>query len=148
MKVILLQDVPALGRAGALVEVKEGYARNYLFPRELAREATEGAIRDRETRQRAAEQRRGREQKEAEDLAQSLSGLILEIKARTGAEGRLFGAVTAQQIADALQKRGFEITKKHVELEHPIRIEGFHRVAVRLPTGRLVRVDVNVVGMK
>lgn len=147
MKVILLQDVPALGRAGALVEVKEGYARNYLFPRELAREATEGAIRDRETRQRAAEQRRGREQKEAEDLAQSLSGLILEIKARTGA-GRLFGAVTAQQIADALQKRGFEITKKHVELEHPIRVEGFHRVAVRLPTGRLVRVDVNVVGMK
>ena len=148
MKIILLQDVPALGRAGALVEVKEGYARNYLFPRELAREATEGAIRDRETRQRAEQQRRGREQKEAEALAQSLSGLILEIKARTGAEGRLFGAVTAQQIADALQKRGFEITKKHVELEHPIRVEGFHRVAVRLPTGWLVRVDVNVVGRK
>ena len=148
MKVILLQDVPALGRAGALVEVKEGYARNYLFPRELAREATEGAIRARETRQRAEEQRRTRERKEAEDLAQSLAGLTLEIKARTGTEGRLFGAVTAQQIADALQKRGFEITKKHVELEHPIRVEGFHRIAVRLPTGRLVHVDVNVVGMK
>lgn len=148
MKVVLLQDVPALGRAGALVEVKEGYARNYLFPRELAREATAGAIRARETRQRAEEQRRTREQKEAEDLAQSLAGLILEIKARTGTEGRLFGTVTAQQIADALQKRGFEITKKHVELEHPIRVEGFHRIAVRLPTGRLVHVDVNVVGMK
>lgn len=148
MKVVLLQDVPALGRAGALVEVKEGYARNYLFPRELAREATEGAIRARETRQRAEEQRRTRERKEAEDLAQSVAGLVLEIKARTGTEGRLFGAVTPQQIADSLQKRGFEITKKHVELEHPIRVEGFHRVAVRLPTGRLVHVDVNVVGMK
>src|SRR3989304_2331593 len=93
----------------------------------------------REPGQRGEDQRRGREQKEAEDLAQSLSGLFLEIKARTGAEGRLFGAVTAQQISDALQKRGFEITKKHVELEHPIRIEGFHRVALRRATGRLVR---------
>lgn len=148
MKVVLLQDVPALGRAGVLVEVKEGYARNFLFPRGLAREATAGAIRATETRQQAEEQRRAREQKEAEHLAQALSGLILEIKARTGSERRLFGAVTAQQIAGALQRRGFDIAKKQVELEHPIRVEGFHRVAVRLPTGRLVQVDVNVVGMK
>ncbi len=148
MKVILLAGIPALGRVGAVVDVKEGYARNYLFPRGLAREATDGAIRARETVQRLEEQRRAREQREAEHLEQSLSGLVLEIRARTGAEGRLFGTVTAQQIADALQKRGFAITKKEVELEHPIRLEGFHRVTVRLPTGRLVQVDVNVVGMK
>jgi len=137
-----------LGRAGALVEVKEGYARNYLFPRALAREATEGALRAREVGQRADEQRRAREQKEAEDLATALSGLIVEIKARAGAEGRLFGTVTAQQIADALRRRGFEITKKQVELDRPIRLEGFHRVGVRLPTGRMVHLDVNVVAMK
>ncbi|MDQ7851191.1 MAG: 50S ribosomal protein L9 [Armatimonadota bacterium] len=148
MKVILLQDVPALGRAGTLVEVKEGYARNYLLPRGLAREATAGAIRAREVLRQAEEQRRARMQRETEQLAQALSALTLEIPARAGAEGRLFGAVTAQQVADALRQRGFPVDKKQVELEHPIRVEGFHRVAVRLPTGRLVRVAVNVVGRR
>jgi large subunit ribosomal protein L9 len=148
VKVILLQDVYPLGVTGTLVEVKEGYARNYLIPRGLAREATAGAIRARETQQRADEQRRTRVQQEAADLAAALGGLVLEIRARSGAEGRLFGAVTAQQVADGLRQRGFEVSKKQVELEHPIRVEGFHRVAVRLATGRLVHVDVNVVGQK
>jgi large subunit ribosomal protein L9 len=148
VKVILLRDVPTLGRAGTLVEVKEGYARNYLLPRGLAREATAGAIRARDVMQRAEEQRRARVQREAEQLAQGLSALTLEIRARVGAEGRLFGAVTAQQVADALRQRGFPVDKKQVELEHPIRVEGFHRVAVRLPTGRPVQVTVNVVGQR
>ncbi len=148
MKVILLQDVPALGRAGALVEVKEGYARNYLLPRGLAREATAGALRARDALRQAEEQRRARMQREAEQLAQALSALTLEVRARAGAEGRLFGAVTAQQVAEALRQRGFAVDKKQVELEHPIRVEGFHRVAVRLPTGRLVQVTVNVVGQR
>jgi len=148
VKVILLRDVPTLGRAGTLVEVKEGYARNYLLPRGLAREATAGAIRARDVMRRAEEQRRARVQREAEQLAQGLSALTLEIRARVGAEGRLFGAVTAQQVADALRQRGFPVDKKQVELEHPIRVEGFHRVAVRLPTGRPVQVTVNVVGQR
>lgn len=148
MKVILLQEVPALGPAGILVEVKEGYARNFLLPRGLAREATEGALRARETTARASGEKRVREVREAEELGKALAGLVLEIRARVGAEGRLFGAVTAQQVADALARRGFALSKKQVDLNHPIRVEGFHRVAVRLPSGRVVHVDVNVVGTR
>lgn len=148
MKVILLKDVPALGSAGSLVDVKEGYARNFLFPRGLAREATGGAMRARDEVARAGRDRRAREQQDAEQVAQALLGLILEVPARTGAEGRLFGAVTAQHVAELLQRRGFAVTKKQVELPHPIRVEGFHRVSVRLDTGRVVHVDVNVIGMK
>jgi large subunit ribosomal protein L9 len=148
VKVLLLKDVPSLGPSGSLVEVKDGYARNFLLPRGLAREATAGAIRAREEGARARGERHAREGREAEQLGLALEGLILEVQARTGAEGRLFGAVTAQQVAEALQRRGFPVTKKQVELERPIRMEGFHRVAVRLPTGRAVHVDVNVVGMR
>lgn len=146
MKVILLQEVPTLGRAGTLVEVKEGYARNFLLPRGLAREATEGALRAREVKVRAGEEKRAREERGAEALGQGLAGLVLEIRARVGAEGRLFGAVTAQEVADALARRGFDVNKKQVHLERPIRMEGVHRVGVRLPTGKAVTVEVNVVG--
>lgn len=148
MRVILLRDVPSLGRAGALVEVKEGYARNYLLPRGLAREATDGALRARETLARAARDRNDRRQREAEELTHALAGVTLEVQARAGAGGRLFGAVTAGDIAEALQRRGFEVNKKQVDLAHPIRLEGFHRVGVRLATGRVVQVEVNVVGVK
>ena len=148
MKVILLRDVPSLGRSGALVEVKEGYARNYLLPRGLAREATDGALRARDTLTRAARDREDRRHREAEELSQALAGLILEIQARAGTGGRLFGAVTAQDIADALVRRGFKVTKKQVDLPHPLRVVGFHRVGVRLATGQVVQVDVNVVGVK
>lgn len=148
MKVILLRDVPSLGRVGALVEVKEGYARNYLLPRRLAREATDGALRARDTLSRAARDRDDRRQREAEELRHALAGLILEVPARAGAGGRLFGAVTAQDIAEALARRGFEVNKKQVDLRHPIRVEGFHRVGVRLATGQMIQVDVNVIGVK
>ncbi len=148
MKVILLQEVPTLGVAGALVEVKEGYARNYLLPRGLAREATAGALRAREVKTRAGEEKRARETRGAEVLAEGLSGLVLEMRARVGAEGRLFGAVTAQEVAEALGRRGFPVNKKQVHLDRPIRMEGLHRVGVRLHTGKVVTVEVNVVGTK
>lgn len=148
MKVILLREVPALGGVGALVEVKEGYARNFLLPRGLAREATEGALRAREERARASGQKQEREGREAEELSRGLTGLVLEIRARVGAEGRLFGAVTSQEVAAALSRRGFGVSKKQVHLDHPIRMEGLHRVQVRLPTGKAVSIEVNVVGTK
>ncbi len=148
MKVILLQEVPTLGPPGTLVEVKEGYARNFLLPRGLAREATEGALRAREVKARAGAEKRVREERGAEALGSALVGLVLEVHARVGAEGRLFGAVTAQEVADALARRGFAVSKKQVHLDHPIRMEGFHRVGVRLPTGKVVNVDINVVGSR
>lgn len=148
MKVILLTEVPTLGPAGTLVEVKEGYARNFLLPRGLAREATEGALRAREVKARASDEKQARREREAAALGQTLGGMVVEIRARVGAEGRLFGAVTAQEVADALGQRGVVVSKKQVHLDHPIRVEGFHRAAVRLETGKVVPVDVNVIGTR
>ncbi|MDR7482412.1 MAG: 50S ribosomal protein L9 [Armatimonadota bacterium] len=148
MKVVLLKDVPGTGKAGAVVEVKEGHARNYLLPRGLAVEATEGALRQVQHQRRAAQQRLERERQEIAEQKRRLEVLVLEIRARAGERGRLFGAVTSQQIAEALSARGFSVTRKQVELEDPIRVEGFYKVPVRLGPGLVAQVDVNVVGSR
>lgn len=147
MKVVLLKDVPGLGERGQIQDVKEGYARNYLLPRGLAAEATGGTIRSVEGQKKAVEARVQRERTDAEQLAGRLSQMVLEVRARAGEGGRLFGAVTAQQVADALAARGFRVSKKQVELDEPIKAAGFYKVAVRISRGVVARVDVNVVGM-
>lgn len=145
MKVILLKDVPALGSAGVVKEVKEGYARNYLIPRGLAAEATESNLRTLQGRQRAAEDRTRRQQAASEQLASGLERAVIEIPARGGEGGRLFGSVTAQDIADALVRAGFEVGKRQIELHEPIKTAGFFKVPVRVGGGVVARVDVNVV---
>ncbi len=146
MKVILLKDVPGTGKAGTVSEVKEGHARNYLIPRGLAIEASEGAMRDLEQRKRASQHRVDRQHEEVEAQARSLEGLVLEIRGKAGKGGRLFGSVTSQQIADALSSRGFSITRKQIELDKPIHLEGFYKVPVRLRAGTIIQVDLNVIG--
>lgn len=146
MKVILLKHVPALGPVGTVKEVKEGYARNYLFPRGLAREATEGALRALSQQQHTKREREDHKQAEARQLATSLETTVIEIAARAGGGGRLFGSVTAQDIADALIARGYHVSKKQIELDDPIHAVGFFTVPVRVAPGVVARVDVNVVG--
>ncbi|MDR7518906.1 MAG: 50S ribosomal protein L9 [Armatimonadota bacterium] len=148
MKVILLKDVPGTGRAGAICEVKEGHARNYLIPRGLAVPASEGAVRALQAQQDAVQRRAERQRAQTQELQQRLQGLVLEIRSRAGQGGRLFGAVTSQQIADALVSKGFSISRKQVELEDPIRVEGFYRVPVRIAPGVVVEVDLNVTGIR
>lgn len=148
MKVILLKEVAGLGAAGAVKEVKEGYARNYLFPRGLAVEATEGNLRTLTLQQEAAAERTRRERQETAHLARTLEQALIEIHAKGGEGGRLFGAVTAHQISDALVARGFVVSKKQVELEAPIKAAGFYKVPVRVGPGIVARVDVNVVVVK
>ncbi|MDR7521709.1 MAG: 50S ribosomal protein L9 [Armatimonadota bacterium] len=148
MKVILLKDVPGTGRAGAICEVKEGHARNYLIPRGLAVPASDGAVRALQAQQDAVQRRAERQRARTQELQQRLQGLVLEIRSRAGQGGRLFGAVTAQQIADALVSKGFAISRKQVELENPIRVEGFYRVPVRIAPGVVVEVDLNVTGIR
>lgn len=145
MKLILLKDVAGLGEAGAVKEVKEGYARNYLLPRGLAKAATESALRNlRETRQSLRE-REDHRQAEARQLAAALEETVVEIPARVGEGGRLFGSVTAQDIADALAARGYNVSKKQVELDDPIHAVGFFKVPMRIAPGVVARVDINVV---
>jgi large subunit ribosomal protein L9 len=148
MRVILLKEVPALGTAGAVKEVKEGYARNYLIPRGLAAEATEHTLRALEGQRRAVADRAQRERTESERLATGLESALIEIPARGGEGGRLFGSVTAQDIADALVRAGFEVGKKQIDLEEPIKAAGFYKVPVRVGPGMVARVDLNVVATK
>jgi large subunit ribosomal protein L9 len=146
VKVILLKDVAGTGKTGAVVEVKEGFARNYLFPRGLAAPASDGAMRMLANQKQAVDRRKERETAEAAEAIRRLEGLVLEVRSKAGGGGKLFGSVTSQQIADALAKRGFEISRKQVELDEPIRVQGFYQVPIRIAPGTVVRVDLNVIG--
>jgi large subunit ribosomal protein L9 len=148
MKVILLKDIAGLGRAGAVKEVKEGYARNFLLPRGLAQEATEGAMRVLREKQQSQQSRGDQREAEARKLAAALENSVIEIEARAGEGGRLFGSVTAQDIAEAVTARGYNVSKKQVELDDPIHSVGFFKVPVRVAPGVVARVDINVVGVQ
>lgn len=132
IEVILREDIKTLGRTGEMVRVKPGYARNYLLPQGLAYEATEGNRKRiaAETRVRAAKDQA--ERTEAERVAGTLSGLTLTLKGKAGEEGKLFGSITSQDIAEALASEGYSFDRRRIELEHPIKTTGTHAVSVRL----------------
>jgi large subunit ribosomal protein L9 len=145
MEVILREDVPSLGKAGQLVRVKPGYARNFLLPRGLAFEATEGNKKriDSEARARVAKQ--SAERAASEQQAAALGSLTVTLRGKAGEEGKLFGSITAQDIATALAELGHAIDKRKLELEHPIKTVGFHSVLVRLHSDVHAEVKVNIV---
>jgi large subunit ribosomal protein L9 len=121
MKVILLKDVPSLGRMGDVREVKEGYAQHFLLPRGLAAPATTANLQSLQDTRKAAQQREARALQQTADLKARLEALVVEVHARAGEGGRLFGSVTAQDIAEAIARKGIEVSKKHVELIEPIK---------------------------
>jgi large subunit ribosomal protein L9 len=145
MKVVLLKDVPSLGVTGDVREVKDGYARNYLLPRGLAAPATEGRLQTLARSREAAEQRQARQVRDAGALKTQLESLVVEIRARAGDDGRLFGSVTAQDIAEEISRKGIEISKKQVDVPEPLKATGFYKIPVRLHQ-QTAMVEVNVVG--
>jgi large subunit ribosomal protein L9 len=147
MRVILLQDVPTLGRAGDVREVKDGYAQHYLLPRRLAAPATTTNLQHLQQTHKTAEQREARILQQAADLKAKLEALVVEVRAKAGEGGRLFGSVTAQDIAEAITRNGVEISKKQVDLKEPIKAAGFYKVPVHLHPKWNAMVEVNVVGM-
>lgn len=146
MRVILLQDVPTLGRAGDVREVKDGYAQHYLLPRRLAALATTTNLQHLQQTHKTAEQREARILQQAADLKAKLEALVVEVRAKAGEGGRLFGSVTAQDIAEAITRNGVEISKKQVDLKEPIKAAGFYKVPVHLHPKWNAMVEVNVVG--
>ncbi len=145
MRVILLEDVQSLGSAGDVVEVKNGYARNYLIPRGLAQPATAGLLRQVDQIRSAAEKRRARELGHAESIASVLRETILEFRARAGEQNRLYGSVTNADIAEAIkEKTGIEIDRRSIRLEKPLRQLGEYDVPVRLMAGVTTQVTVRV----
>ncbi|CCF86177.1 50S ribosomal protein L9 [Nitrolancea hollandica] len=133
MKVVLLKDVPKVGNAGSIQSVSDGFARNYLIPQGLAEMATPGRIKDAEQRTQAEERRVEREERAQQSVADQINGLRIPIEARVGGQGRLYGSITAQDIAEALSNKiGTEIDRRKVLLEEPIRTVGEYQVTVHL----------------
>jgi len=135
MEVILREEVPHLGTTGDIVKVKPGYARNYLLPRGLAVAADRRNVKELEHLKRVSAEKRDRERRAAETLAQKLTALRLSIKARAGEEGKLFGSVTNQDIEKALEGAGYPIDRRRIRLAEPIKTLGEHMIPVQLGTG-------------
>ena len=144
MEVILLKDVPGLGRSGEIKEVPEGYARNYLIPKGLAVKSTKGRIKDIELRKSAVETKALREKDSAMRLAERLKGTTLTFKVRVGEENKLFGSITSGDIAEELNKKGFNIDKHQIVLKEPIKYLGTYEVTVKLGFGISAPISVVV----
>ena len=132
MKVILTEELNNLGQAGSVVVVKDGYARNYLIPRKLALAASKGNMNVYEELKRQKEAGNTRAQREAAALSRKLEKASCTIPVAVGKEDQIFGSVTAQHISDQLVEQGFEIDRRWIELEEPIRSLGVYDVSVRL----------------
>ncbi len=145
MRVILLDDVENLGQAGDVVEVKDGYARNYLIPRGLVQPATKGALKQIDQIRQAAEKRRARERGHAESIAAVLKETVIEFRARAGERNRLYGSITNADIANAIQEQtGITIDRRAIVLERPLRQLGEYVIPVRLVAGVVGEVRVRV----
>lgn len=145
MKVILIADVESIGKKGETKEVKEGFARNYLFPRRFAVEATSANLKEWEQKRQTLKKKEDNARAEAEGLAASLQGISCVIPVKVGEEDKLFGSVTSQNISDALSRSGFDISKKDIELHTPIKTLGVHEVPIRLHHNVIVNIKVEVV---
>jgi large subunit ribosomal protein L9 len=145
MKIILRKDHEKLGAIGSLVDVKDGYARNYLIPRGIAYAATEGNMRALEAEKKAAATRTDKEKRLSEKTAGELEKHSVTISMKVGEDEKLFGSVTAQMIADSLKEKGIDLDKRVIALEEPIKALGIYDVDVKLPHGVQGKVKVWVV---
>ena len=132
MKVIFLKDVKGQGKKGEIKEVSEGYAQNFLMPRGLVRPATEGNVKTLEQQTASELKRKAQEKEEAIQLGKKLGEMTVQLKAKAGEGGRLFGAITSKQVAEALEKAGVKLDKRKIEMHDPIRTLGVTQVPVKL----------------
>ena len=145
IEVILREDVKSLGKAGEMVRVKPGYARNFLLPRGLAFEATEGNKKRIAAETKARAVRDQAERGDAERAAATLGAVTLTLTGKAGEEGKLFGSITAQDIAEALAKAGHTVDRRRIEMDHPLKTLGHHTVRVRLHPDVHAELRVSVV---
>ena len=132
MKVVLLQDVKAQGKKDDIVEVSEGYARNFLFPKKFAIPADAKAINDIKNKKSSEAHKVELERQAAKELAEKLNQASVKIKAEAGSDGRFYGAVTSKDIAEALKKLGFEVDKRKIVLDAPIKAFGTYKIDIKL----------------
>ena len=145
MKVILLQDVKALGKKGELVEASDGYARNFLLPKKLAKEATAQAMNEYKNAENSKNYKIATEKAQAESYKKMLEGKKFKMTAKAGQGGRLFGSITAKQVAEEIKKQyNIAVDKRKVVLECDIKEFGTYKAEVKLYTGISAKIDVQV----
>jgi large subunit ribosomal protein L9 len=144
VKIILTQDVSTLGKSGELKDVSDGYARNFLIPRSLAVPAAGGAYRAWQHDIASREEKRKREREDAEVAAQRIGSTRLTMGVKVGEGGKLYGSITAKDIADALARRGINVDRHKVDLDEPLKTLGTYKVAIRVYPGMTPEVTVAV----
>ena len=144
MKVILLQDVRGQGKKGQMINVSDGYARNFLFPRKLAQEATADNINTMRMNDKAKQEKEQKAREEAAALSNQLRDMTLTVFAKGGGAGRLFGSVTSQEISDALKQQGIDLDRRKILIEESIKTVGLYTVKCKLGFGidAALKVDV------
>lgn len=142
MKIILRQDFEQLGHAGDIVEVKDGYARNYLIPKQIAYPATKSYIKMMDEIGRQQQFKKNKEKKQAEEFAKKLESVSVTIPVAVGEGDKMYGSVTAQNIHEYLEKQGIQIDRKAIQLEEPIKALGVYSVPIKLH--KEVSVDIKV----
>lgn len=146
MKVVLLKDVKSLGKKDDIVNVSDGYARNYLIPKDLAIEATSGKLKEIHSKRKASENKKAREFEEAKELAKRINQLEVVIKTKAGSSGKLFGSITNKDISDIIKKRHkIEIDKKKIVLNEQIKALGEHEIEIKVYPEVTSKIIVKVV---
>ena len=148
MKVVLLQDVKGQGKKGEIVEVNEGYARNFLIKKGLAEVATPSKINDINQKKAAADYHKAEEIKATQALAKEIYGKLFTVKIKAGQNGKVFGSVTGGNISDALQEAGYSVDKKKIVLPQPIKLLGEYEIELKLMEGISSKIKINVVGVE
>ena len=145
MKVILLQDIKGVGKKDQIINANDGYARNYLFPKKLALEATTGNLGNLKAKQESNQYRKDMQKEEAIKLADKLKNILLTIKVKVGENGKIFGGVTAKEIAENLKTQyNIEVDKKKINLAETIKVIGTRTVDIKLYEGVIGKLKVEV----
>jgi len=146
VRIVLRSDVDTVGKKGDIVDVADGYARNYLLPKGLAMVATDGAVAQAASMRRARDLRDAQDRASAEEVARTLVPQVITIKAKAGAGGRLFGSVTAADVVDAVEAQtGIVLDRRRVHLDDPIKVLGTHSVQVKLHSDVQFPVNLEIV---
>lgn len=145
MKVILQKDVKDVGKVGELVNVSEGFARNFLFPRKMAAAATEGRVKEYEHLKRMGEAKKKKAIAERQGLLNKINGTAVKFKVSAAAEGdKIFGSVTTSDISKELEKAGFSIDRRDIHLEEPIKVLGTHKASIKMGEGLEATIQIAV----
>ena len=145
MKIILQKDFPSLGKAGEMITVKDGYARNFLIPQGFAFRADKSTLKVMADRKRVAEMRSGKQKRAAEKVAGSLAKISITAKMQAGEEDKLFGSVTSQDIVDLLKEKEIEIDRRKIQLDEPIKALGVYQVPIKLQAEVTAKIKLFVI---